>query len=31
VWLFLYISIYWWGRYLSNIISILDFQSRSLT
>jgi hypothetical protein len=33
VWLFLYISIYWWGRknnHLSNITSVLDFQSRSL-
>jgi len=27
VWLFLYISIYWWGNYLYNIKSIYDFQS----
>lgn len=30
VWLFLYISIYWWGNYLFNIKSIFDFQSKSL-
>lgn len=30
VWLFLYISIYWWGNYLFNIKSIPDFQSGSL-
>lgn len=30
VWLFLYISIYWWGRYLHNIIIIVDFQSKNL-
>jgi len=30
VWLFLYISIYWWGNYLYNIKSICDFQSQSL-
>lgn len=30
VWLFLYISIYWWGRYLHNIIIIFDFQSKNL-
>lgn len=30
VWLFLYISIYWWGRYLYNIIIIFDFQSKNL-
>lgn len=30
VWLFLYISIYWWGRYLYSIKIILDFQSRDL-
>lgn len=29
VWLFLYIRIYWWGRYNYNIISIVDFQSNS--
>ena len=27
VWLFLYISIYWWGGYLISIKSIVDFQS----
>lgn len=26
VWLFLYISIYWWGRYFYNIKSIYNFQ-----
>lgn len=30
VWLFLYISIYWWGSYLYSIINILDFQSKDL-
>lgn len=30
VWLFLYISIYWWGRYLFSIIIITDFQSEDL-
>lgn len=30
VWLFLYISIYWWGRYLYNIKIIIDFQSINL-
>lgn len=30
VWLFLYISIYWWGRYLYSIIIIVDFQSKDL-
>lgn len=30
VWLFLYISIYWWGRYLYNITIIIDFQSKNL-
>lgn len=30
VWLFLYISIYWWGRYLYNIVIIFDFQSKNL-
>lgn len=30
VWLFLYISIYWWGRYLYSIIIIIDFQSKDL-
>lgn len=30
VWLFLYISIYWWGRYLLSIKNILDFQSGAL-
>lgn len=30
VWLFLYISIYWWGRYLYNINIIFDFQSKNL-
>lgn len=29
VWLFLYITIYWWGSYFINISSILDFQSKS--
>lgn len=28
VWLFLYISVYWWGNYFFSITSILDFQSR---
>jgi hypothetical protein len=27
VWLFLFISIYWWGNYFFSINSILDFQS----
>ena len=27
VWLFLYVSIYWWGGYLISITSIKDFQS----
>jgi cytochrome c oxidase subunit 3 len=27
VWLFLYVSIYWWGGCLISIISIIDFQS----
>lgn len=30
VWLFLYISIYWWGKYLYSIINIFDFQSKDL-
>lgn len=30
VWLFLYISIYWWGNYLFNIKSIFGFQPKSL-
>lgn len=30
VWLFLYISIYWWGRYLFSIISIFNFQLKGL-
>lgn len=30
VWLFLYISIYWWGRYLYSIRIIFDFQSKDL-
>lgn len=30
VWLFLYISIYWWGRYLCSIKIILNFQLRDL-
>lgn len=30
VWLFLYLSIYWWGRYLYNIKNIFDFQSKNL-
>lgn len=29
VWLFLYVSIYWWGSYLFSIISTFDFQSIS--
>lgn len=29
VWLFLYVSIYWWGRYLFSITSILSFQLKS--
>lgn len=29
VWLFLYVSIYWWGSYFSSIISTTDFQSLS--
>lgn len=28
VWLFLYISIYWWRKYFLSIISIIDFQSK---
>lgn len=31
VWLFLYISIYWWGRYLYSIKIIFDFQSKDLS
>lgn len=27
VWLFLYVSIYWWGSYSFSIISTIDFQS----
>lgn len=30
VWLFLYISIYWWGSYPYSIISIFGFQPRGL-
>lgn len=30
VWLFLYISIYWWGRYLYSINITFDFQSKNL-
>lgn len=30
VWLFLYISIYWWGSYPFSIKSIFDFQSKGL-
>lgn len=30
IWLILYISIYWWGRYLYSIIIIFDFQSKDL-
>lgn len=30
VWLFLYVSIYWWGSYSLSIISTIDFQSISL-
>lgn len=30
VWLFLYISIYWWGRYLYSIIIISNFQLEDL-
>lgn len=30
VWLFLYITIYWWGRYLCSIKIIYDFQSNDL-
>lgn len=30
VWLFLYISIYWWGRYLHNIKIIFNFQLKNL-
>lgn len=30
VWLFLYVSIYWWGSYSLSIISTTDFQSVSL-
>ena len=30
VWLFLYISIYWWGRYSFSIISIINFQLKGL-
>lgn len=29
VWLFLYVSIYWWGSYFFSIISTIDFQSVS--
>lgn len=29
VWLFLYVSIYWWGSYFFSIISTTDFQSVS--
>lgn len=29
VWLFLYISLYWWGKYLYSIIIIFDFQSKN--
>lgn len=31
VWLFLYLSIYWWGRYLYSIKIIIDFQSKDLS
>lgn len=31
VWLFLYLSIYWWGRYLYSITIITDFQSEDLS
>lgn len=31
VWLFLYVTIYWWGRYLYSIKIIFDFQSNDLT
>ena len=30
VWLFLYVSIYWWGNYLFSIISTFNFQLKSL-
>lgn len=30
VWLFLYVSIYWWGSYSLSITSTIDFQSISL-
>lgn len=30
VWLFLYLSIYWWGRYLHNIKIIFNFQLKNL-
>lgn len=30
VWLFLYLSIYWWGSYLYSIKIIIDFQSEDL-
>lgn len=30
VWLFLYITIYWWGRYFFSINIIFDFQSKDL-
>lgn len=30
VWLFLYITIYWWGRYFFSIKIIFDFQSKDL-
>lgn len=30
IWLFLYITFYWWNNYFINIISIFDFQSKSL-
>lgn len=29
IWLFLYVSIYWWGSYLFNIKSIFSFQLKS--
>lgn len=30
VWLFLYISLYWWGRYLYSIKNIFNFQLKAL-
>lgn len=30
IWLFLYITFYWWNNYFINIKSIIDFQSKSL-